>query len=312
MLLAAGLCAPATAALAATPEPATVSLPACASDAPFSDKRTADCTYIAMTATSGQVMYGHVTSAGEVIWTGTDTGGALSFPSTAQTWPVLSLYGGLGNGRITPATITGTLAASGEVAMQIAFDVRISALGQQCQARGVIAVSSTATDTIGGGQGSNRDATGRFAVAGTSLGAPELSGSACAQAAQYLDLGKGVGVFVAGTLSVGSSDSGATAGAQTAVLRTPARLKPAGRTVLLPHAVTTNAGQKASVSVRWSVRKAADGTSPRYARLRVGREGAVSLITTGKAKRLYVRMTVSAPATASHGEYLQTRRWVVR
>ena len=304
---------PVPAVAAADSRPASVDLPACGQDSPLTESRVLDCTYIALAAKDGGTVYAHLTAPGAVTWRGTEVAGSLTFPSTTQSWPVMSLFNGLGSGRITPTTATGTVTPAGQMALQMTFDIRISALGQQCMARGTVSTSSTAVDAVGGGQGTDRDAvTGRFALAGTSAGVPELSGSACAQAAQYVDLSKGVGVYLAGVLAISDNSAGGAAGAQTAALRTPSTIKHAGKTVLLPRTVTTNAGQVATASVSWSPRKAGNGTARRYASLRTGRAGKLTLTTTGKAKRLYVRLTVSAPPTGAYEEYLVTRRWVVR
>ncbi len=312
-LLTAALLSPVPAAVAADSHPARVDLPACGQDSPLSESRVLDCTYIALAAKDGGTVYAHLTAPGAVTWRGTETAGSLTFPATTQSWPVMSLFNGLGSGRITPTTAAGTVTEVGQMALQLTFDIRISALGQQCMARGTVSTSSTGVDAVGGGQGKDRDpATGRFALAGTSAGAPELSGSACAQAAEYVDLSKGVGIYLEGALTVSDTASGGATGAQTAVLRTPAAIRSKGKTVLLPRAVRTNAGQVATASVSWSPRKAANGSQRRYATLTAGKGGKLLLTTTGKAKRLYVRLTVSAPPTGTYGEYLVTRRWVVR
>ena len=82
--------------------------------------------------------------------------------------------------------------------------------------------------------------------------------------------------------------------------------------VILPSAVTTNAGQKAVASLTWSPKKSANGSNRKYARATFSKKGKVTLRTTGAAKRLHVRLTLSAPPTNGFQEYLVTKSWVVR
>jgi hypothetical protein len=289
-----------------------VQLPQCSPGAPVSEVRAADCSYIALQGKDGKVYYGYLSSAGQVWWAGTAVGGGLSFPASGQQWPALApLFSGIGSARVIPGHIDGSLSDAGAVQLTLRFTARIEALGSQCSASGTVVIATDAVDTVGGGAGMPLSG-GRFAAAGTSTSAPVLAGSACAQASSYLDLARGVGVYASGSLTLGGTSSGASAGAQTAAFRAPAAIKPKGTTVILRKAVTTNAGQKATATVSWSTKKSANGSSPRLASVRTTRTGKVTLRTTGQARRLYVRLTVSAPATAGFEEYLLTKRWVVR
>jgi hypothetical protein len=301
----------ATPANAQSPEPAAVRLPVCAQDTPIVETPVPGCSYLSLATTDGKVVYAHLTAPGAVKWLGTSTDGSLTFPSDSQTWPTLSLYSGLASARISPTPITGRLDPNGEVSLQMIFDVRISALGAQCAARGSITVSTSGTDSVGGAQGMPRVPSGEFAVAGASTTPPTLAGSACDQAQSTINLNRGAGFYGNGIMTLGGSSSGAAAGAQTAAVPSAGKIKRKGRTVLLPKAVRTNAGQRATTTVRWSPKKSANGSSERFAAVRITKSGRVTLTTTGKANRLHVRMTLSAPATKGYREYLQTVRWVV-
>lgn len=292
--------------------PAFVQLPQCAAGTPVSESRVPDCSYIALPGKDGKVYYGYLSTAGQVTWGGTTTGGVLSFPAGSQQWPALApLFSGIGSARVIPGHISGLVTDSGSAQFTLTFNARVEALGSQCTATGTVTISTEGTDSVGGAVGAPLSA-GRFAAAGTSTSAPMLTGSACAQAASYLDLSRGIGVYAAGLLTLGGTSSGASAGAQTATVDVPKRLKRKGKTVVLQRAVTTNAGQRATSTLNWSTKKGANGSSQRFASIHTTRSGKLTLKTTGAATRLYVRLTVSAPATTGFKDLLLTKTWVVR
>ncbi len=292
--------------------PAAVQLPQCSPGDPVSEVRAPDCSYIALPGVDGKVYYGYLSSAGQVTWGGTSTGGLVSFPASGQQWPALApLFSGIGSARVIPAPIDGSVTDAGVVRLTVRFTARIEALGSQCSATGTVEIATDTVDAVGGGVGLPLSG-GRFAAAGTSTTAPTLQGNACQQAASYLDLSRGVGVFATGQMTFGGTSSGASAGAQTATFQTPKKIKRKGTTVILGKAVTTSAGQKAVATLTWSTKPSANGSNPRLAAVRTTRAGKLTLRTTGTAKRLYVRLTLSAPATTGYQEYLMTKRWVVR
>lgn len=312
LLLAAGLSLVALPAQAVSDGPATVTLPQCAQDGPVSNVRVPDCSYLALANRDGSIIYAYLSAAGPVSWQGTSNAGTLTFPSTRQNWPTVSLFGNIATARLFPQTITGTVNDAGDVSLTVAFTVRVNALGQSCTATGSMTASSSGTDSLGGGTGSPRTPTGQFAIAGYTPTGPTVSGDACARANDYIDFSKGLGVYSTGLLMLDSGGSGGAAGAQTATVNTPKKLKRKGTTVILPSAVTTNAGQKAVASLTWSPKKSANGSNPRFARAKVTKSGKVALRTTGVAKRLHVRLTLSAPPADGYQEYLVTKSWLVR
>ena len=99
---------------------------------------------------------------------------------------------------------------------------------------------------------------------------------------------------------------------QTAVVKVPKRLKAKGATVVLKKAVVTNAGQKATSRLTWSTKKSAKGAKKKYATVRTKRSGKVTITTTGKARKLYVKLRLKAPATAGYTAYSYTTTWTVK
>ena len=292
--------------------PAFVELPQCSTGTPVSETRVTDCSYIALPGRDGKVYYGYLSSAGQVTWGGTSTGGVLGFPADAQQWPALApLFSGIGLARLIPGPISGITTDAGAAQFTMTFNAKVEALGSQCTATGTVTISTEATDSVGGAVGAPISG-GRFGAAGTSTSPPILTGSACAQATSYLDLSRGVGVYAAGVLTLGGTSTGASAGAQTATFDAPKRIARKGSTVILRRTVMTNAGQRATATLSWSTKKSANGSSPRFASSRMTRSGKLTLKTTGSAKRLYVRLTVTAPATPGFQELLVSRKWVVR
>jgi len=75
--------------------------------------------------------------------------------------------------------------------------------------------------------------------------------------------------------------------------------------------LVTNAGQQVSARVGWGKTKSAKGSKKSYARVST-KGGKVVLRTTGKARKLHVRLTLQAPATPGYEAFRLTRVWKVR
>ena len=90
------------------------------------------------------------------------------------------------------------------------------------------------------------------------------------------------------------------------------KVKRTGKTVLLKRAVVTNAGRKATAKVTWSTKKRARGTKSKYATVKTTTAGKVTLRTTGKAKKLYVKLLLKAPATTGYRAYSYAKKWTVK
>ena len=99
---------------------------------------------------------------------------------------------------------------------------------------------------------------------------------------------------------------------QTGTLDLPAKVLKKGKTVLLKKAVVTNADQKASSKVTWSTKKSAKGTSSKYATVKTSAAGKVTITTKGAVKKLYVKLTVNAPADEFYSAYSATKKWTVK
>lgn len=299
-----------SAADAAADGPVNVRLPACAQATPVTQSVVPGCSYVALPAKDGTVYYAHVTSGGQVTMNGSLSAGSLTLPAAGQTWPAIALAGAPVTVHVARPTVVGTLGPDGTVTLSVPYEATIDGgLLGSCTIKGSAALSSDGSDAIGGGQGRAYDpGTKTFAVAGTSA-APALQGRLCAYADQFLDLGRGIGWYLDGSL--GTDAPGVAARAQTASVKVPSRIKRKGRTVLLSGPVTTNAGQSAKASVRWGTKRDARGSSRRFARIR-SKSGKVVIRTTGTARKLFVRLTLRAPATDGYSAFRSTRLWVVR
>jgi len=99
---------------------------------------------------------------------------------------------------------------------------------------------------------------------------------------------------------------------QTAVVKVPKKVKRKGKTVLLKKAVVTNAGQKADAKVTWSTKKSAKGSNLKLAAVKLSKAGKVTLRTSGKAKKLYVRLSLKAPAVTGFEAYSYSKKWTVK
>jgi hypothetical protein len=100
--------------------------------------------------------------------------------------------------------------------------------------------------------------------------------------------------------------------AQTAKPKVPKRVKFKGKTVLLKKSVVTNAGQTAKAKVSWSTKKSAKGKAKKYAKVIKGKNGKVTIKTKGKAKKLFVKLTLKAPETAQYTAYNFAKKWKVK
>ena len=312
-LTVAALCATSTApATAASPAdgPVTVSLPACARATPVTQAVVPGCSYVALPAKDGTAYYAYLTSGGQVTMNGSLSGGTLTLPAAGQTWPAIALAGAPVTVQVARPTVTGTLDSGGGVTLSLPYEATVNGgLLGSCTIKGAATVSSAGSDGIGGGQGRAYDPAAKtFAVAGTSA-APALQGKLCAYADQFLDLGRGIGWYLDGSLATETPT--AAARAQTAAVKFPSRIKRKGRAVLLSGPVSTNAGQTAKAYVRWGTKRDAKGSSRKYARLK-STSGKVAIRTTGAAKKLFVRLTLRAPAADGYSAYRSTRLWVVR
>jgi hypothetical protein len=98
---------------------------------------------------------------------------------------------------------------------------------------------------------------------------------------------------------------------QTASVILPKRIRAKGRTTLLKKPVVTSAGQKATAKVTWSPKKTAKGSSARYAKV-IRKGGTLSIRTTGAAKVLYVRISLTAPAQPTFYAYTFAKKWRVK
>ena len=246
-------------------------------------------------------------------WKGTAAGGALSFPASGQTWPALTnLF--LGASRTTtPKDVTGTVDSNGKVDLTLSYDTLIKAGANQCTLTGTVALSSQGTEKLGG-QAVGKDydpATGQFAVVSTTYTAPAATGSCLLLNAAY-DLSKGMGWYLTGSMTLPSAPIPPVVQKQTATVKVPKKVKRTGKTVLLKKAVVTNAGQTSTAKVTWSTKKKAGGRNLKLAAAKTSKTGKVTLRTTGKAKKLYVKLSLKAPATTGYEAYKYTKKWTVR
>ena len=246
-------------------------------------------------------------------WKGTVSGGALSFPASGQTWPALTnLFLGASS-TTTARDITGTVDANGKVELTLSYDTVIQVGANECILTGSVALSSQGTEKLGG-QAVGKDwdpATGEFSVVSTSYTAPAATGSCLLVNAAY-DLSKGMGWYLTGTMTLPSAPVPPVVQKQTATVKVPKKVKRNGKTVLLKKAVVTNAGQEARAKVTWSTKKKAGGSNLRLAAAKTTKSGKVILRTTGKAKRLYEKLSLKAPAVEGYRAYTYTKKWTVK
>ena len=255
----------------------------------------------------------YVTSQGVVSWKGGSlTGNALAFPAGGQTWPALTGLFLNASNVATPANTTGTVDANGKVDLTLAYDNLLTAGSAQCRLTGTVELSSQGTEKFGGATGSNYNpATGAFAVVSTTYAAPnaiDVTPGGCLATNVAYDLSQGMGWYLTGTMQLpGGNVVPVTPVAQTATVKLPKKIKPQGKTVLLEKPVVTNAGQKATAKLTWSTKKSAKGTKAKYAKATKR-----SITTTGKAKRLYVKLVLKAPTVDGYTAYAFTKKWTVK
>ena len=312
VLLTIGLYPPPAGAVEVGNGPAEVTLNVCAAGSSQTDTYVPNCSYTYLTKVAAP-SYTYLTSQGAVSWkSGTVAGGALSFPANGQTWPTLSnLFLGASS-TITPKNITGTVDANGKVDLTLDYDVLLTAGANQCRLSGTALLSSQGTEKLGGSAvGKDYDpATGAFAVVSTTYPQPAESGSCLLTNAAY-DLSKGMGWYLTGTMTLPGAP--VTPVAQTATVKVAKKVKAKGKTVLLKKAVVTNAGQTATAKVTWSTTKSAKGHKEKYANLEVSHKtGKIKIRTTGKAKKLWVKLSLKAPAVEGYSAYSYTKKWKAR
>ncbi len=288
---------------------AEVTLGVCAQASSQTDTYIPNCSYTYLTKKAAP-SYTYLTSQGAVSWNdGSVTGTTLSFPAAGQTWPALTgLY--LGASSVTtPKNITGTVDATGRVDLAMDYDKLLTAGSSQCRLTGTVQLSSQGKEKLGGASGSHYNAaTGAFAVVSTTYSAPnaiDVTPAGCLAVNTAYDLSQGTGWFLTGTMELPGAPM-----AQTATVKLPKKIKPKGKTVLLKKPVVTNAGQKATAKLSWSTKKSAKGTKAKYANQEVSYK--TSITTTGKAKRLYVKLRLKAPATEGYTAYSFTKKWTVK
>ena len=143
----------------------------------------------------------------------------------------------------------------------------------------------------------------------TSYTAPAAFGGCLLVNAAY-DLSKGMGWYLTGTMTLPAAPP--VVQKQTATVKVPKKVERTGKTVLLKKAVVTNASQKATAKVTWSTKKKAGGSNLRLAAAKTTKSGKVILRTTGKAKRLYVKLSLKAPAVEGYRAYKYTKKWTVK
>ena len=290
--------------------PAQVNLAVCAQGDSQTDTYIPGCSYTYLTKVAAP-SYTYLSSQGAVAWKGTAAGGALSFPASGQTWPALTnLFLGASS-TTTAKDITSTVDANGKVDLTLSYDTLLKAGANECTLTGTVQLSSQGTEKLGGqAVGKNWDpATGQFAVVSTSYGAPAATGSCLLLNAAY-DLSKGMGWYLTGTMTLPSAAP--VIQKQTAVVKVPKKVKRKGKTVLLKKAVVTNAGQKADAKVTWSTKKSAKGSNLKLAAVKLSKAGKVTLRTSGKAKKLYVRLSLKAPAVTGFEAYSYSKKWTVK
>ncbi len=238
---------------------------------------------------------------------GSLTGNALSFPAAGQTWPALTGLYLNASSVATPKNITGTVDSNGKVDLTMDYDVLLTAGSSQCRLTGTSQLSSQGTEKFGAqAVGKNYDpATGQFAVVSTTYAAPnaiDVTPAGCLATNIAYDLSQGMGWFLTGTVQLPGAPL-----PQTAKVKLPNKIKPKGKTVLLKKPVVTNAGQRATAKLNWSTKKSAKGTKDKYASATKR-----SITTTGKAKKLYVKLTLSAPAVDGYTAYSFSKKWTVK
>lgn len=331
ILVLAGLTSPASATLNIGDGATKVVLAACSTDKPQTKDKVDNCSYIYLTSISALTansVFTYPTSSGTVSWqNGTVTAGALSYPAAGQTWPeVQGLILGA-TATVNPKDITGAVeTATNKVTLNVPFEITLTASVGGCKLSGTATLTSDATDPKGGGVGKAYDpANGSFAVAAATppvLTKADGSGAGCAAADIIYDIGPAgtMGWYLNGTMELPGgapvpdptpTPTPTPDKAQTASVKLPKKIAADGKTVILKQAVTTNAGQKATSKVTWSTKKSAKGTNKKFASVKTTKAGKVTITTTGKAKKLFVKLALKAPAKTGYTAYSFDKTWKV-
>lgn len=291
---------------------ASVTLTACAGPN-NADTMDPACSYIYLTPQpiggATDKPYTYITQPGAVAWdNGSVTSMALAFPASGQTWQTVTKLSQGATMTVQPSDITGSVDGNGVVKLTMAYNVEIalSYFGNQekCLLTGTVDLSSAGTDTAGQGVGSNwNPATGAFAVAGTST-AP-TPGTQCDGTKIFLfDLTKPMGFYFVGSMTLPPPDA-----PQTATVKVAKKVNKSGKTILMKKAVVTNLGQKATAKVSWSPKKSAKGKKAKYAKLTVKKNGKLILKTKGASKKLFVKLSLSAPSKPGYKAFSYTKVW---
>lgn len=289
--------------------PATVVLTKCATGGNPVATFDPACSYLYLTPRGFSTYpFVNLTAPGPVTWdSGNMLDGGLAFPASGQTWQEIEKLPQGTKLRVNPVDITGRVDGSGVVTMEVPYALTFELSGQICEVTGTVDLSSAGRDSLGTATGKNWDpATGAFAVAGTSA-APSLSGACTKVQTEAFDVSQPIGFYFVGTMTLPPPDA-----AQTATPKVAKKVKKSGKSVLLKRAVVTNIGQKATAKVTWSPKKNAKGKKAKYAKLTTKKSGKLVLTTKGASKKLFVKLTLKAPAKPGYKAYSYTKVWKVK
>ena len=288
---------------------ASVTLTKCPSPVNPSDTFNPACSYVSMSSTGGQLSKPivNLTAPGEVPWAnGSIADRGLAFPATGQTWKSITKLSTGAELTMNPVDITGSIDSTGVVKLTLPYNILIEGSNQMCTLTGTVELSSSTTDTAGKATGAKWDpATGAFAAAGTGSAPTQAPGSVCTNVqANVFDLTKPIGFYFVGTMTLPPPDA-----PQTATVKVAKKVKKSGKTTLMKKAVVTNLGQKATPKVTWSPKKSAKGKKAKYATLKVKKNGKLILKTKGASKKLYVKLTLTAPSKPGYKAFSYTKVW---
>lgn len=322
--------APPAAAIDLNDGPATVTLDVCGGGNPVQPMYVSNCTYVRFPKrplNGALESFVYWTDQGKVTWQGTLTGNTLTFPAAGQTWPTL-IVGTGSTDQVNPTDISGTIDANGRVDLSWNYSFTLSS-NLVCTLSQTVQLSSAGTEASTGAQGSAYDfASRRFALVSTTYPLANRSGD-CSVPLQVYDIAaQGLGWYLTGTLDLPASPTPPAPSppdptppdptqpdpttAQSADVTLPKKVKSKGTTVLLPAAVIPTGGVPATPRVTWSTRRTAKGTNPRLGRAKISQTGRVTFTPKGNGKRLWVRLTLTAPATTTLDAYRLTKTWRVR
>ena len=158
----------------------------------------------------------------------------------------------------------------------------------------------------GAGRGHAYDPqTGQFALASTAYSAVTATGVCGMVTAVGYDLAPGTGWYLTGTLSLPPVQP------QTAVASSGEADQGRGQDRAAEEVRGHQCWSDSGAVVTWSTKKSAKGTKAKYATWKTKRSGKVVIITTGAAKRLYVKLALTAPAVHGYTAYQYTKTWRV-